>query len=203
MSIQTVGMWSGCNVPFQLYELLNILSWNIEGFHCVDVYRWQSYYHGPLTRYVHLWVAHASGMPGTFSPPPISKIIASQRSRHASRHVRHACAVMHVGIANPRWRGKRSRHSRRMRNPQFYVSGKRPMYLWVKRQPKQFILFNLDSVLEVLYLRRWPGHFFPLWSELVMLQVMLLHPITPLQTSLMLAQPSSRPTYQMICSYHG
>ena len=34
---------------------------------------------------------------------------------------------MHVGIANPRWRWKRSRHSRRMRNPQFYVSGKRPM----------------------------------------------------------------------------
>ena len=26
-----------------------------------------------------------------------------------------------------RWRAKRSRHSRRMRNPQFYVSGKRPM----------------------------------------------------------------------------
>ena len=45
---------------------------------------------------------------------------------------------MHVGIAYPRWRGKRSRHSRRMRNRQFYVSGKRPMvyvsrilaYLW-------------------------------------------------------------------------
>ena len=32
---------------------------------------------------------------------------------------------MHVGIANPRMRGKRSRHSRRMRNPQFYVSGRR------------------------------------------------------------------------------
>ena len=26
-----------------------------------------------------------------------------------------------------RWRGKRSRHSRRMRNPQFYISGKRPI----------------------------------------------------------------------------
>ena len=26
--------------------------------------------HGPLTRYVNLWVAHALGMPGTFSPPP-------------------------------------------------------------------------------------------------------------------------------------
>ena len=37
--------------------------------------------------------------------------------------------MMHVGIANPRWRGKCSRHSRRMRNPPFYVSGKRPMGL--------------------------------------------------------------------------
>ena len=38
-------------------------------------------------------------------------------------------AVMHIGIANPnpRWRVKRSRHSRRMRNPQFCVSDKRPM----------------------------------------------------------------------------
>ena len=33
---------------------------------------------------------------------------------------------MHVGIAHPRWWRKRSRHSRRMRKPQFYVSGKRP-----------------------------------------------------------------------------
>ena len=40
-----------------------------------------------------------------------------------SRHVRD---VMHVGIANPQWRGYRSRHSGRRRNPQFYVSGKRP-----------------------------------------------------------------------------
>ena len=39
----------------------------------------------------------------------------------------HARAVMHVGITNPRWRGKRSRHFRRMHNPQFIVSGKRPI----------------------------------------------------------------------------
>ena len=32
---------------------------------------------------------------------------------------------MHVGIANPWWRGERFRHSRRMRNPQFYVFDKR------------------------------------------------------------------------------
>ena len=83
--------------------------------------------HGPLTRYVKLRVAHAPGMPGTFSPPQTSKETVGSRSRHASRQVRHARAVMHVRIANPRWWGKRSRHSRCMRNPQVYVSGKRYM----------------------------------------------------------------------------
>ena len=48
-------------------------------------------------------VAHAQEMPGTFSPLPNSKETASSRSRHASRHARHARAVMHVEIANPRW----------------------------------------------------------------------------------------------------
>ena len=74
-----------------------------------------------------LRIVRAPGMPRTFSLPPTSKETTSKRSRHASRHVRDARAVMHVGIANPRWREKRSKHSRRMRNPQFYVSGKRPM----------------------------------------------------------------------------
>ena len=45
----------------------------------------------------------------------------------------HARAAMHVGIANPLWRGKRSPHSRCMRNPQFYISGKRPMLSCVSR----------------------------------------------------------------------
>ena len=36
----------------------------------------------------------------------------------------------HVGIANPWWRGKHSRHSRRMRILQFYVSGKRSIALF-------------------------------------------------------------------------
>ena len=87
----------------------------------------RSQFHGPLTRYAKLRVAHAPGMPRTFSPPPTSKETASERSRHASRHVRHARAVMPVGIANPRWQGKPSRHSRRMSNPPFYVSDKRSM----------------------------------------------------------------------------
>ena len=51
----------------------------------------------------------------------------------------HGTCVMHVPWCMPgsltsgflwcRWRGKLSRHSRRMRNPQFYISGKRPMAL--------------------------------------------------------------------------
>ena len=63
----------------------------------------------------------------SFPRPPTSKETASYRSRHASRHVRDARAVMHVGIAYLRWRGKRSRHSRHMRTRNFCVSGKKPM----------------------------------------------------------------------------
>ena len=44
-----------------------------------------------------------------------------------SKWSRHARAMMHVGIANPRWWGKRSWYSRCMRNAQFCVSGKRPV----------------------------------------------------------------------------
>ena len=98
--------------------------------------------HGPLTRYVKLRVAYAPGMPGTFSPPPTSKETTCELSRHASRHVRHARAVMHIGIANPRWRGKRSRHCRCMRNTQFYGSGKRPMRRKITSMSRQQLWFS-------------------------------------------------------------
>ena len=85
--------------------------------------------HVPLTRFVKLRVAHAPGMPGTFSPPPwVSDL-----------YMHHGTCVMHVPWCMPvslysgflwsQWRGKRSRHSRHMLNPHFYVSGKRPMPL--------------------------------------------------------------------------
>ena len=41
----------------------------------------------------------------------------------------HAHAMMHVGITNPRWWGRYSRHFQLMRNPQFYVSDKRTIEL--------------------------------------------------------------------------
>ena len=78
-------------------------------------------------RYVKLRVVHAPGMPGTFSPPP----------RVSDPDMHHATCVTHVpgcisgsltnGFLWSRWRRKRSQHSRRMSNTQFYVSGKRPM----------------------------------------------------------------------------
>ena len=74
-----------------------------------------------------LQVAHEPGMPGTFSPPP----------RLSDPDMHHGTCVMHVPWCIPgsltsgfhwsRRHEKRSRHSRRMCNPQFYVSGKRPM----------------------------------------------------------------------------
>ena len=54
--------------------------------------------------------------------------------------MQHGTCVTHVPWCMPgspassflwsRWRGKRSRHSRRMRNPQFFVYVKRPMARW-------------------------------------------------------------------------
>ena len=83
---------------------------------------------GPLTRYAKLRVAHAPGMPGTFSLKP--------QVRDPDMY--HCTCVTHVPRCMPgsltsgffwsRWREKRSRHSRRMRSPQFYVSGKWPMW---------------------------------------------------------------------------
>ena len=70
-----------------------------------------------------LRVAHATGMPGMFPPPP----------RVSDPDMHHGACETHVPWCMPgsltsrflrnRWRGKRSPHSRRMRNPQFYVSG--------------------------------------------------------------------------------
>ena len=86
-----------------------------------------SFTHGPLARYVKLRVGHAPGMLGTFSSPPW----VSDPDMHHGTCVTHVSWCMSGSLTSgflwSRWRGKRSRHSRRMRNPQFHVSGKRPI----------------------------------------------------------------------------
>ena len=51
-------------------------------------------FNGPFTRYVKLRFAHAPGLAKNDFPAT-----ASLRYRHAPRHVRHARAGMHVGVA--------------------------------------------------------------------------------------------------------
>ena len=124
------GVCASHNLPKLWWEFLLLERWSV-CWNEAEVqlpYRYKTG-NGPLARYVKLRVVHAPGMPGTSSPPPTSNEVASWRSRHASRHVRHARAVMHFGIAKRRWWGKCSRHSRRMPNPKIYVSDKRPMEL--------------------------------------------------------------------------
>ena len=84
---------------------------------------------GPLTRYAKLRVVHAPGIPGMSSSP--------QQVRDPDMH--HGTCATHVPWCMPgsltsdflwsRWRGKRYRHSRRIRNLHFCVSGKRPMHM--------------------------------------------------------------------------
>ena len=81
-----------------------------------------------------------AGIAWNVSPPP--------RFSDPDRH--HGTCVTHVPLCIPgsltsgffwsRWRGKRSRHSRCMRNPRFCVSGKRPIEL------KQSIDTSVSSI---------------------------------------------------------
>ena len=101
--------------------------------------------HWPLIRCVQLRVVHAPGMPGTFSPPP----------RVSDPDMHHGTCVTHVSWCVPgsltsgflwsRWRGKRSLHFQRMRNPEFYVSGKRPFVECVKTW--KLILLRLSQLI--------------------------------------------------------
>ena len=83
--------------------------------------------HGPLDRYVKLRVAHAPGMPGTFSPPPR---VSNPEMHHGTCVANVPCCMpgsLTSGIPWSRWLGKRSRHSPRLRNPYFFVADKKPM----------------------------------------------------------------------------
>ena len=81
----------------------------------------------PVTRYVKLRVAHAPGIPGTFFLP-ITRV--NDPDMHRGTCLTHVPWCMSGSLTSDffwKWRGKRSHHFRCMRNPQFYISGKRPM----------------------------------------------------------------------------
>ena len=91
--------------------------------------KWQnnfdSWWYGPLARHAKLRVVHEPGMPGMCSPPPqVSDPDMHQDVTHMPWCMSRSLTS---GFLWSRWRGLRYRHSLRMRNPQFYVSVKRPM----------------------------------------------------------------------------
>ena len=67
--------------------------------------------HGPLARYVKLRVAHAPGMPGPFPPPSL----VSDPDMHHGACVTHVPWCMSGLLTSG------------LRNPQIYISGKRPI----------------------------------------------------------------------------
>ena len=127
--------------------------------------------HGSLARHVKLRVAHA---PGTFYPP----LWVSDPDMY------HGTCVTHVPWYMPgsltisflwrRWRGKRSWHSRRMRNPQLYLYGKRSIikllispqsFLWVQSVIKLCPITAYNMTLYWPALQRHLTAFFTLFSK--------------------------------------
>ena len=98
--------------------------------------------------------AHAPGMPGTFSPLPQ----VSDPDMHHGTCVTHVPWCMSGSLTSGflwnRRRGKRSRHSRRRRNLQFYVSGKRPITasLWGESIDHQWIPSQRTGNVELRFL---------------------------------------------------
>ena len=80
------------------------------------------------------------------------KPLVSDPGMHYGRCITHVLWCM-SGSLTSRCRGKRSQHSWRMRNPQFYVSGKRPMQAesnkslsFIRNNFKQLYPFNSEMI---------------------------------------------------------
>ena len=143
-----------------LYDVITRYRYSIEYSRYITVYKTSMHYdamavksdNGPLARYVKLRVVHAPGMPGMFSPPPL----VSDPVMHHDTCVTHVLWCMPGSLTSGflwlRWRGKHSRHSRRMRNPQFYVSGKRPMVATTAVRTKMVQIVSSATCVWVIFL---------------------------------------------------
>ena len=98
-----------------------------------------------------------AGNAGNVFPPP----------RVSNTDMHHGTCVTHVpwclpgsltsGFLWSRGRGKRSRHSWRMRNPQFYVYGKRPMGSMFSTVIWLIIIVNCDHREKYQEVKKFPG----------------------------------------------
>ena len=82
------------------------------------------------------------------------------------------------GFLWSQWRGKRSRHSQRMRNPQFYVSGKRPKD-WLEAMPHTPVTappcHQARTIKQSTYHEPWPRRQYPLLHPRYQCLTMWLH----------------------------
>ena len=88
------------------------------------VYVWS---HGPLARYVKWQVAHALGMPGTFSPPPRVSDPDMHHGTCVTHLPRYMPGLLTRGFLWSRWRGIRFSAFPAHARPAIFLSGKRPM----------------------------------------------------------------------------
>ena len=118
--------------------------------------------HGPLARYIKLRVGHAPGM--------LRMLSSSPRVRDPDMH--NSTCTTNVPWCMPEsltsgflwgcWRAKRSRHSRSMHNPQFYVSGRGPLVSIsspLNMYPNiSYIIAGMIAITYILYSRgHWPS----------------------------------------------
>ena len=105
--------------------------------------------HGPLARYVKLRVRMRRECRERF-PRHRRWAIPTCITARASRTCRDACRDRQLSVSfEIGGGGKRSRHSRRMRNLQFYVSGKRPI-----------VMFHWDeNILRLLICQFYPSYY--------------------------------------------
>ena len=78
---------------------------------------------GSVTRYVKLRVTRAPGIPGMFSTPPRVSDPAMQHGTCVTHAPWWMLWSLNSGFLWSQWRGKPSRHSRRMRNFAYLVGG--------------------------------------------------------------------------------
>ena len=113
--------WFARNIPISAPD---VLIWN---YWTSSTRSYQSHEKTPLTRFVKLWLRMCRECRERY---PHQRLLRKPLVSDPGIH--HGTCVTHVpwcmsGLQTRGGRGKRSRHSRRMCNQQFYVSGKRPM----------------------------------------------------------------------------
>ena len=100
--------------------------------------RWTNQFASAMDWWQHkgFWIAHTPRIPGTLSPRPQ----VSDPEMHHGTWVTHVPWYIAVSLTSgflwSWWRMKRSRHYRRMHNPQICLSLKRPMGLLLTCQHK-------------------------------------------------------------------